>query len=56
MQVVNGLGQIVYVNNMGEVNGTQKVQINTTDFEAGMYLININVDGNTITKRISVVK
>jgi hypothetical protein len=56
IQVMNTLGQVVYVNNMGEITGTQKVQINTADFEAGMYLINITVDGNVLTKRVSVVK
>lgn len=54
--IMNSLGQIVYSNDMGEVNGAQKVQVNTTDFETGMYLINITVDGDVITKRVSVVK
>jgi hypothetical protein len=56
IQVLNTLGQVVYANNMGEITGTQKVQINTADLEAGMYLINITVDGNVLTKRVSVVK
>jgi hypothetical protein len=56
VQVINTLGQVVYANNMGEVNGTQKVIVNTTDFEAGMYLINITVNGNVMTKRVSVAK
>ena len=49
IQIVNTLGQVVYTNLMGDLTGAQKVQINTTDFEAGMYLININVDGNILT-------
>jgi len=56
VQVINTLGQVVYTNYMGEVNGTQKVTVNTTDFEAGMYLINITVNGNVMTKRVSVAK
>ena len=56
VQVINALGQVVYTNDMGDVNGAQKVQVNTTDFEAGMYLVQINVNGSVITKRVSVVK
>lgn len=56
IQIVNTLGQVVYANAMGDVTGTQKVQVNTADLEAGIYLINISVDGNVVTKRISVVK
>jgi len=56
IQFVNALGQVVYANAMGDVTGTQKVQVNTADLEAGIYLINISVDGNVITKRVSVIK
>ncbi|MBK7130193.1 MAG: T9SS type A sorting domain-containing protein [Crocinitomicaceae bacterium] len=56
IQIVNTLGQVVYTNNMGEVNGAQKVNVNTTDLEAGMYLINITVNGTVMTKRFSVAK
>lgn len=56
IQIVNTLGQVVYTNNMGEVNGAQKVTVNTTDLEAGMYLINITVNGTVMTKRFSVAK
>jgi thiol-disulfide isomerase/thioredoxin len=56
VQVINALGQVVYNNDMGDVNGTQKVQVNTADLEAGMYLVQITVNGSVITKRVSVVK
>jgi len=56
IEVVNALGQVLYANNLGNVIGTQKVQINTVNFEAGMYLINVIVDGVVSTKRVSVVK
>ena len=56
VQVLNTLGQIVYTNYMGEVNGTQKVQLNTAQFETGVYLVNISVNGTVVTKRISVTK
>jgi hypothetical protein len=56
VELVNTVGQVVYTNNLGEVNGTQKVQLNTADVAAGMYLVNIKVDGKVNTKRISIVK
>jgi hypothetical protein len=56
VQVINALGQVVYNNDMGDVNGAQKVQVNTADLEAGMYLVQITVNGSVITKRVSVVK
>ena len=56
ISVVNTLGQTVYTENLGNVNGEQNVKINTTDLENGIYLVNITVNGNVITKRISVNK
>lgn len=56
VEVVNTLGQIVYSNNLGDVTGTNKVQINTSDFETGLYMVNIIVDGTLTTERLSVVK
>lgn len=56
IEMYNTLGQIVFSNNLGEVNGFQNVEVATADLESGMYLININVNGNIITKRVSVAK
>ncbi len=56
ISVVNTLGQTVYTNALGNVNGNQNIQINTTDLEEGIYLVNVTVDGNTTTQRISIVK
>jgi hypothetical protein len=54
--LLNSLGQTVYANNLGDVNGTQKVQVNTADLEAGIYLVQITVNGSVTTKRLSVIK
>ena len=54
--MINALGQVVYTNNLGEVNGSQNVEINTSDLEDGIYLVNIQVGDDVITKRISVIK
>ncbi len=56
IEMINALGQIVYTNNLGEVNGTQNVEINTADLQEGIYLVNIKVGDDVITKRISVIK
>lgn len=56
VEVINVMGQVVFTNSLGEVNGLQNVEIATSDLEAGIYLININVDGDVITKRVSVAK
>lgn len=54
--VVNALGQTVYTDNLGNVNGAQNVQINTTDLEEGIYFVNVSVNGTVATERISVIK
>ena len=56
IEVVNAVGQIVYTNNLGEINGLQNIEISTSDLQSGMYLVNINVNGNILTERISIVK
>lgn len=56
VQVMNSLGQMVYTNNLGEVNGSQMVQFNTTDLNSGVYLVNVIVGDVVTTKRISVSK
>lgn len=56
IEMYNTLGQIVYTNNLGEVNGFQNVEVATADLDGGMYLINININGNIVTKRVSVAK
>jgi hypothetical protein len=56
ISLVNTLGQNVFNKNLGTVNGSQNVQINTADLEEGIYLVNVTVNGNTTTQKISIVK
>jgi hypothetical protein len=56
LAVVNTLGQTVYTNNLGNVNGAQNVSINTSDLDAGMYFVNVTVNGTVSTERISITK
>ena len=50
--VYNSLGQRVLAQ---EINGDETT-INTSDFEAGIYMVRIMANGNEITRKISVVK
>lgn len=56
IEVVNMLGQKVFANNLGTVNGYQTINISTTDLEGGTYLVNINVGGDVISERLTVVR
>ena len=56
INITNTLGQTVYTNNLQNINGSQNFKINTTSFEAGLYLVNVSVNGVSNTKRITVVK
>ncbi len=56
VNVTNTLGQTVYTENLNNVNGNQNLEINTSNLEAGLYLVNVTVNGNVITKKITVSK
>ena len=49
-------GKVVSNKALGEVVGTQTVTINTSQFEAGFYLLKVKTDNSVQTKRISVLK
>lgn len=56
VEVVNGLGQIVATQDLGQVSGEQSTSINVASLESGMYIVKVKtVDGET-TRRVSVVK
>lgn len=56
IEVINALGQVVYTTNLGNVVGVQNVNINASDLAEGIYMINLKVNDNVITKQLSVVK
>lgn len=57
MNVLNTLGQVVYAQNFGTLPaGEQRFDFDGSDLEAGMYLINITVGEQVITKRVSLTK
>jgi hypothetical protein len=44
-------GKVVYNNNLGTVNGTKNVTINTGNFANGIYMVGVNSNGNISTKK-----
>ncbi|MBK9192369.1 MAG: choice-of-anchor J domain-containing protein [Crocinitomicaceae bacterium] len=56
VQITNSLGQIVYSEMMGEVSGMQKVEFATSNLEAGLYIVNVTINGVVNTERLSVIK
>jgi hypothetical protein len=47
VEVYNNLGQMVHNQNHGTLEGRQKLELNTTEFEAGMYFVKV-LKGNTV--------
>ncbi|MGB0932759.1 MAG: T9SS type A sorting domain-containing protein [Lishizhenia sp.] len=56
VEVINLAGQVVFTTDLGEVSGTQNVAIDASNFENGMYLVNVNTENGVATTRISVAK
>lgn len=56
ISVTNLAGQTVYTNNLGVVNGEQNVTIDASNFQSGMYIVNIATANGVATARISVAK
>jgi hypothetical protein len=49
-------GKVVYTTDLGTVNGTQDVQVNTSSFTSGVYMVNVTVDGAVTTQKLVVRK
>ena len=47
-------GKVVYNNNLGTVNGTKNVTINTGNFANGIYMVALNSNGNISTKKLVI--
>jgi len=54
LNVVNALGQTVYTDAMTMDAGTQKVELPTSTLSAGLYFVNVNVNGVSKTLRLNV--
>ncbi|MFP5471512.1 MAG: T9SS type A sorting domain-containing protein, partial [Bacteroidia bacterium] len=56
VDVLNTLGQVVFTKTLTNVSGSQKVNIDSQNFESGLYLVNIKVGDNVTTKKLTVTK
>ena len=57
VSVVDVTGKIVYTATEGnKASGNNKLQIETSALANGAYFINLNVDGKTITQKLSVIR
>ncbi|HCP40155.1 MAG TPA: hypothetical protein DIT65_00015 [Cryomorphaceae bacterium] len=54
LNVVNGLGQTVFTDAMTMDAGTQKVELPASTLSAGLYFVNVNVNGVSKTLRLNV--
>jgi hypothetical protein len=49
--IVNYVGQVVYNAEVGQLN---KVELNTANYDAGMYIVRITTESGIITKRLAI--
>ena len=54
VNVVNTVGQTVYTASEAMAAGTQKLNINTADMSAGLYFVNVTVNGTSETLRLNI--
>ena len=54
LNLVNSLGQTVYTSSKSLDAGIQKIEVPTASLSAGLYFINVNVDGISKTLRLNV--
>jgi thiol-disulfide isomerase/thioredoxin len=54
ISVVNALGQEVFFQNLGLIEGTHTVELSTASFISGIYFVNVKTDATVATKRLSV--
>jgi hypothetical protein len=53
--VVNAMGQEVLAQEVGELyEGTTRLGLDVSEFAPGMYILNINAKGYTLSKKIIV--
>ena len=54
VEVTNMLGQMVYTQNAGTINGTMNVELNASELEAGVYFYTVRVGADSVTKKMIV--
>lgn len=54
MKLIDISGKVLAEKNYGSLNGTWSVNLNTSAFTAGVYLVQFTIDGKKVTKRLVV--
>jgi hypothetical protein len=54
MQLVDVSGKVMAARNYGSLNGTWSVNLNTSNLNAGIYLVELTINGTKVTKRLIV--
>ncbi|MBL4704977.1 MAG: choice-of-anchor J domain-containing protein [Flavobacteriales bacterium] len=56
ISVVNMMGQSVYNEAKSNVSGAQRVSLDANSMASGMYFVNLTINGETVTKKLSITK
>ena len=56
MTIMNAVGQTVAIQDFGKQSGNAVLPIDAANFDAGVYLVHLTVDGTLITKKLVVSK
>ena len=54
IQVTNMMGQIVFAENLGTINGSYKVVLDANTFKSGIYFYSVRIGDETISKKMIV--
>lgn len=56
INVIDMAGKVVATQTLSGVNGTQSVEINTSDLKSGLYTVNVTANGTTVSKKLAIRK
>jgi hypothetical protein len=56
IEVMNTLGQKVIVKSLGNVSGNQRISLESSQLESGMYFVNLKIGDNVVSKKLTVTK
>jgi hypothetical protein len=56
IEIMNTLGQKVIVKSLGNVSGNQRISLESSQLESGMYFVNLKIGDNVVSKKLTVTK
>jgi len=54
LKLIDMNGRTVASRNYGQMNGASEIQLNTSNFEAGLYLIQLSLDNTIVSRRLII--